>query len=179
MNAPGLAQSGVLGLVCGVCAYQVIRERSRLARLRGLSAFRPLDWGRAALLSENSPPRAQDVSSMDLQALLDEFAEGWTRAAEGSRARVAACNQATAEFHALVGLSAQNRLRWRICILLGVAGATALVGTPLLAALSLIGGGVSASLTWRLGRMADSLEQNLRAQWNGLIRRLKRSFPVE
>src|SRR5690606_618216 len=114
----------------------------------------------------------------EIQPLLEEFTEAWNAGSVGSRARVAACNQATAELNALMGFGVERRVRWRICLTVGVAGAAALIGVSAsIAGVCLVCGAVSALLTWQIGRMADYRAQNLRAEWNGLIRRLRRSFP--
>src|SRR5690606_8438493 len=156
----GLTLAAVVAVVCAVCAHQIIREWSRLKHLRRLAHFQPLRWGKQVLLGRVE--HSQQVVPVELQPLLEEFAEAWNGGSCGTRAHVVACNEATSEFHALIGFQ-QQRVRWRVCLMVGVAGAAGLMGlSPLASGMCLLCGAVSASLTWQLGRMADSLAQNLR-----------------
>lgn len=93
-------------------------------------------------------------------------------------ARVATLNEATSDLEAILAARQTGAMRWRVCAASGLAlGCWVLADSPWVAACYVGSGVVGAMLTWHLGRMADSSVRGLRGRWNGLIRRLARSFP--
>lgn len=95
-----------------------------------------------------------------------------------SAARIAVLNEATSDLEAMLLARQSGALRVRVCAASGLAlGCWVLADSPWVAASYVGSGVVGAALTWHLGRMADSSVRGLRERWNGLIRRLARSFP--
>lgn len=93
-------------------------------------------------------------------------------------ARIATLNEATSDIEAVLAASQPSPMRVRVCAASGLAlGCWVLADSPWVAAGYVGSGVVGAMLTWHLGRMADSSVRGLRGRWNGLIRRLGRSFP--
>lgn len=87
-------------------------------------------------------------------------------------------NEATSELEGGLGRNRIASQGWRVCVASGIALACLIASTePAIAMVGAMSGVVGATITWYLGRMADSLAGRLRSRWNGLIRRLARSFP--
>lgn len=141
-----------------------------------VNALRRGDWARS--LGDAAPPFAPgDAPSTPLATLLAELDAALRSATSGS-ARVAALNEATSDFEGLLRIVHGGAVGWRVCCASGVAWACLLMARDPATAMGCAGSGaVVGMLTWRLGRMADSRTSELRARWNGLIRRLSRSFP--
>lgn len=144
--------------------------------LRWLAPWRAVDWAEWE--------RGDGAFAADGLGEKDGSPNAWFAnvrrelAVSPSTARIAVLNEATSELEAMLVARQSGAMRVRVCAASGLAlGCWVLADSPWVAASYVGSGVVGAALTWQLGRMADSSVGRLRGRWNGLIRRLARSFP--